>query len=76
MSSTDGFELISRPGERRLLADSEVWCVYEVPADAHVPTPDRCLIFESTKVVRRVRDYPRRWRDLPDPELARVMERQ
>jgi len=75
MTSPDGFELISRPGERRIIAGRDVWSVYEVPNDR--PTRDHascCLIFESVKVVRRVHDFPRNWRELADAELAGIME--
>jgi hypothetical protein len=79
MTSPDGFELISRPGERRIIAGRDVWSVYEVPADRIGESPRDhtgcCLIFESVKVVRRVHDFPRNWRDLADAELAGVMER-
>lgn len=76
MSSPDGFDLITRPGERRIIAGRDVWSVYEVSIGrAPRDHADCCLIFESVKVVRRVRDFPRNWRDLADAELAGIMER-
>lgn len=74
MSSPDGYDLIARPGERRIIAGRHVWCVYEVPADDPAPPSRRCLIFESTKVVRRVREYPEHWRALTDEALGGLME--
>jgi len=78
MISPDGFELISRPGERRIVAGRDVWAVYEVATEPAADTArdhaDCSLIFESVKVVRRVHDFPRNWRDLADTELAGIME--
>lgn len=34
----------------------------------------RSLVFESDGLVRRVRHYPDGWFDLPDAELARLVE--
>jgi hypothetical protein len=34
----------------------------------------RSLVFESDGSVRRVRQYPERWHDLPDDELVRLVE--
>ena len=34
----------------------------------------RSLVFESDGSVRRVRQYPERWFDLPDEALARLVE--
>lgn len=34
----------------------------------------RSLVFESDGSVRRVRQYPATWHDLPDDELARLVE--
>ena len=75
MTSPDGFELIARPGERRIIAGRDVWAVYEVPlAEAPQDHAECCLIFESVKIVRRVHDFPRNWRELADAELAGIME--
>ena len=76
MTSPDGFELVSRPGERRIIAGRDVWSVYESTDRLGTVRDhaDCCLIFESVKVVRRVHDFPRNWRDLADMELAGIME--
>ena len=34
----------------------------------------RSLVFESDESVRRVRNYPEAWHDLPDEELVRLVE--
>lgn len=34
----------------------------------------RSLVFESDVSVRRVRHYPANWFDLPDEELARLVD--
>jgi hypothetical protein len=34
----------------------------------------RSLVFESDGSVRRVRNYPETWSDLPDHELAQLVE--
>jgi hypothetical protein len=55
-------------GRHLVGADGEPWLVYEVG-----PSYDRrgrSLVFESEKLVRRVRIYPAQWRALPDAELA------
>ena len=73
MSSADGFELTSRPDERLLTAGTEVWCVYEYRP--HLAGNVAVLVFESTKIVRRVRNFPPNWRELSDAELLLLKER-
>ena len=75
MSAADGFELTSRPNERRLNADNELWCVYEYQPTAHFPNDAAALVFESTKIVRRVRHYPPNWRELSDADLLLLKEK-
>jgi hypothetical protein len=75
VTAPNGFELSSRPGERRIVALNDEWCVYEFPSYGPDARANTCLIFESMKIVRRVREYPREWRHLPEQELARIMER-
>lgn len=61
----------SRP--RILYVEGERWLVYEVTS-----AYDRrgaSLVFESENVVRRVRDYPANWRELPDADLLVAKER-
>jgi hypothetical protein len=51
--------------ERRFAINGEGWSVWEDRTS--VPGPS--LVFENSKVARRVREYPRNWRDLTDEEL-------
>lgn len=63
----------ARKDARILFVEGERWIVYEV-----VSAYDRrgaSLVFESENVVRRVRDYPANWRELPNAELLLMMER-
>jgi hypothetical protein len=52
-----------------VLGDGAQWRVRE----AEFPLEDRrsgcSLIFETDEIIRRVRDYPTHWFDLPDAEL-------
>jgi len=57
---------------RRLVVDGESWVVYELSSS--YDRRGASLVFECETVVRRVRDYPRHWLELPDAELARLME--
>ena len=68
MATKDSFEVVPRIGGRGLLADGQAWSVYEMNRIA-----DPSLIFESVKIVRRVRTFPPNWHDLSDAELAVVM---
>lgn len=65
----DSFELTPRADERHLLADGEVWSVYEVLAPSSSDDNGPSLTFESRKVVRRVRGYPANWRTLGEEAL-------
>ena len=57
------------PPRRFVDAEGVHWLVYE-----HLSSFDRrtrpTLVFDSEYVVRRVRDFPSRWRDLSDDDLA------
>jgi hypothetical protein len=49
------------------------WTVREIDGkDVPAARGERCLIFECTNAVRRVWRYPRHWRELKDPELAKL----
>jgi uncharacterized UPF0160 family protein len=61
-------QLIPRPDARLLRAGPVEWAVYE-HCHSYV---GRSLIFESDRVVRRVRNYPANWRDLTDEQLREV----
>lgn len=52
---------IARADARHFRVGVVEWTVYEAEGP--------CLIFESEKIARRVRDVPSRWRDLSDEEL-------
>ena len=54
---------------RRLRVDGEQWVVCERDAPQYDRRRTPHLIFQSPEVVRRVRDYPAKWYELPDDEL-------
>lgn len=62
--------------ERILQRGDEMWTVREVSA-LSVPGARgaRCLICESTSVVRRLWDYPANWMTLNDDELLKLCSR-
>ena len=51
--------------ERRFAIAGEAWAVWE---DLRT-VPGRSLVFENTKVARRVHKYPSNWRELSDERL-------
>jgi hypothetical protein len=51
--------------ERRFSVQGENWTVRE---ELRNPT-HRSLVFENTKVARRVRQFPPNWRELSDEQL-------
>jgi hypothetical protein len=62
----------SRERAQRTFRDREDtwWSVYEIPRHEAVDErSEQCLIFESERIVRRVRDYPANWHDLAHAEL-------
>lgn len=54
--------------ERRFEFLGETWGVWEDRRS--VPGPS--LVFENSKVARRVHEYPANWRELSDEELYRL----
>ena len=62
----------AREEGRRLEVDGERWLVYELSGAYDRRGPS--LIFESEQAVRRVREYPVRWRALSDVELAALRD--
>jgi hypothetical protein len=54
-------------------ADGTFWQVCEVEYALDRRT-GRSLVFESDVSVRRVRNYPDTWHELPDEALARLVE--
>jgi hypothetical protein len=61
---------------RDLEIDGVLWSVREVDA-ARVPGArgERCLLFETEGVIRRVWSYPDDWRSVPDETLRILAER-
>lgn len=61
---------------RELIRNQTRWRVREVPT-AHLPGArgDRCLIYESDSVIRRVWSYPDDWTALPEETLWSLVER-
>lgn len=61
----------STPSHARTLHDSEgaQWRVFEQAFADYDRRSGLSLIFSSDAAVRRVRDYPANWFDLPDDEL-------
>lgn len=55
----------TQQAERRFAINREGWSVWEDLRPASGPS----LVFENTKIARRVRVYPQNWRDLTDEEL-------
>lgn len=51
--------------ERRFEIGGEGWSVWEDRNSRNGPS----LVFENTKVARRVHEYPTNWRELPDEQL-------
>ena len=62
------WDLRPRPGSRLMRIAGELWAAYEDES----PKWGRSLIFESVRIVRRVRTYPPDWRELPDEQLYAV----
>ena len=60
------FETTHHPGARQFRAEGETWSVYEDLSCYVGPS----LIFESERIVRRVRIYPTNWEHLSDEELT------
>lgn len=60
--------MMATTAARYLEIDNEMWTVYEIPRSGP-PHYGPSLVFEDGKFARRVRNYPRDWRQLPDKEL-------
>lgn len=61
-------------GRRRFVTDGEgtVWEVREIDNPDYDRRSGHSLIFESSSVVRRVRNYPANWYDLANADLLAV----
>lgn len=60
---------------RRLVIDGVEWVVYELSDMPYDRRSSISLVFECAERIRRVRDFPREWRELPDPAVAEIMWR-
>jgi len=60
---------------RSFWADGHYWRVHEIPAPRFDRRGGSHLIFESIEIVRRVRDFPENWMELPDEELYALCDR-
>lgn len=54
---------------RRLSVDGALWLVREIAAPQFDRRGGTHLLFASQDVMRRVRNFPANWFDLPDAEL-------
>ena len=55
----------SRQARRFVHEGHTLWEVFELPT----PRGEPSLVFQSEAAIRRVRDFPSGWRDLPEYEL-------
>jgi hypothetical protein len=60
---------------RRISADGVRWIIREVPAPAFDRRGGTHLVFDGESVMRRVRDFPADWHDLPDDALYELSKR-
>lgn len=61
--------------KRRLLSGADRWLVAEVDArDIPGALAERCLVFQSEHVARRLWHYPANWHSLSDYALAALGE--
>jgi hypothetical protein len=69
-STADAFQFRRIGSGRQIAAEGELWRVTELDARR---TPgasgDKCLLFDSDSIGRRVWSYPDDWRQLTDAEL-------
>ena len=63
------FEDAPETGKRTFYYDHVMWIVGERPARASDIQRIPHLVFESDGCIRRVRNFPANWRDLPPSEL-------
>jgi hypothetical protein len=69
-STADAFRFRRIGSGREITAEGEVWRVTELDArETPGASGDRCLLFDSHSIGRRVWSYPDDWRRLPDAEL-------
>jgi hypothetical protein len=74
--SRDDAERGSRDVATRMVMDAQgnEWIVREVDTPQSWAHGDRCLIFSSPAIVRRVWRYPESWARLPSPELLLLLD--
>lgn len=54
---------------RPLIIEDVPWIVYEMAANQFDRRQTPVLVFEAENIIRRVRDFPANWRELPDETL-------
>jgi hypothetical protein len=52
-----------------ITVDHEQWRIYELLPASYDRRGGNTLVFETEGVIRRVRNYPDNWRELPPAEL-------
>jgi len=72
-SNSDDVPTETNHGERIIQRGDDMWTVREMNTE-HVPGARgrRCLICESTAIVRRLWNYPEDWANLSDEALLRL----
>lgn len=61
--------------KRRLLSGTDRWLIAEVDArDIPGALGDRCLVFQSDHIARKLWEYPANWHSLSDYALAALGE--
>ena len=67
---TVGIRLMAASRRYLHASDDRIWIVEEMDA-RHVPgaKAERCLVFSTGSITRRVWEYPANWMALPDAEL-------
>ena len=73
--SSEQVELAHDGPVRTFWADGHYWRVYEMQAPSFDRRGGQHLIFESVEIVRRVRDFPEDWMNLPDANLYSLCDR-
>ena len=67
--SSNRFLVTEIPSDaRQIHVEGVVWWVYEDPR-MEAPFHGPALLFKGDRIGRRVRKYPKNWRDLPDEAL-------
>ena len=70
---TEATHVKSRISAKQVRIGLNVWTVYEDPRTGP-PSYGPSLVFDADRISRRVRQYPRNWRELTDEELGLVLD--